>query len=408
MKHLDISTQLVHAGERRPVPTGVPAVTPIYATSTFTYETMEAVDRIVDGEVKDYVYSRYGNPTVAALEDALAVIENGAFAHAFGSGMAAIHAALLACDLGPGSVVLASSDLYGATLELLYAVFGNFGVKTKPVDFSDLEALEEKVAELKPRVLIGETLSNPLLKVLDIEACARIAHKYGARLIVDNTLASPFLCRPLDLGADLVIHSATKYLGGHADATGGVVIAKEEFDRPALFGAVTLVGGILSAWEAHQILRGIKTLGLRLEKQCANAEVLAKYLSLNPHVEAVYYPEFDTSSAVERVLRSPFYGGVVTIRLADDTQAAAYRFLNSLQLCTRAASLGDIFTGITHPATATHREMAPAQRRRIGVTDGLIRISAGIENVDDIIADIEQAFESVEMSAELIEELVEC
>jgi len=408
MKHLDISTQFVHAGERRPVPAGVPAVTPIYATSTFTYETMEAVDRIVDGEVKDYVYSRYGNPTVAALEDALAVIENGAFAHAFGSGMAALHAALLACDLGPGSVVLASADLYGATIDLLYTVFGNFGVKTKTVDFSDLKALEEKVAELKPRVLIGETLSNPLLKVLDIEACAEIAHKYGARLIVDNTLASPFLCRPLDLGADLVVHSATKYLGGHADATGGVVVAREEFDRPALFGAVTLVGGILSAWEAHQILRGIKTLGLRLEKQCANAEVLAKYLSLSPHVESVYYPEFDNSSAVERVLRPPFYGGVVTIRLADDTKAAAYRFLNSLELCTRAASLGDIFTGITHPATATHREMAPAQRRRIGVTDGLIRISAGIENVDDIIADIEQAFESVEIGTGLIEELVEC
>ena len=196
MKHLDISTQLVHAGERRPVPTGIPAVTPIYATSTFTYETMEAVDRIVDGEVKDYVYSRYGNPTVAALEDALAVIENGAFAHAFGSGMAAIHAALLACDLGPGSVVLASADLYGATIDLLYTVFGSFGVKTRTVDFSDLEALEEKVAELKPRVLIGETLSNPLLKVMDIEGCAEIAHRHGARLIVDNTLASPFPLPP--------------------------------------------------------------------------------------------------------------------------------------------------------------------------------------------------------------------
>lgn len=410
MKHLDISTQLVHAGERRPVPSGLPAVTPIYATSTFTYETMEEVDRIVDGEVKDFVYSRYGNPTVAALEDALAVIENGAFAHAFGSGMAAMHAALLACDLGPGSVVLASGDLYGATLDLLYTVFGAFGVRTVTADFSDLEALAEKVANLKPRVLIGETLSNPLLKVLDIESCARIAHKYGARLIVDNTLASPFLCRPLDLGADLVIHSATKYLGGHADATGGIVVAKEEFDRPALFGAVTLAGGVLSAWEAHQILRGIKTLGLRLEKQCANAEVLAKYLSLNPCIEAVYYPGFDVdnSPVVCRVLRPPFYGGVVTVRLENDTRGAAYRFLNALELCTRAASLGDIFTGITHPATATHREMSPAQRRKIGITDGLIRISAGIENMDDIVADIEQAFQAIGTGVEFVEELVEC
>lgn len=409
MKHLDISTQLVHAGERRPARTGIPAVTPIYATSTFTYETMEEVDRIVDGEVKDFVYSRYGNPTVAALEDALAVIENGAFAHAFGSGMAAMHAALLACDLAPGSVVLASDDLYGATLDLLYTVFGTFDVKTVTADFSDLDALEEIAAGLRPRVLIGETLSNPLLKVLDIQTCARIAHRQAARLIVDNTLASPFLCRPLDLGADLVVHSATKYLGGHADATGGVVVAKDEFDRPALFGAVTLVGGVLSAWEAHQILRGIKTLGLRLEKQCANAEVLAKYLSLSPHIETVYYPGFEVDiPALKRALRPPFYGGVVTVRLEDDTQDAAYRFLNSLKLCTRAASLGDIFTGITHPATATHREMSPAQRRKVGITDGLIRISAGIENIDDIVADIEQAFDAIANRAELVEELVEC
>lgn len=410
MKPLDISTQLVHAGERRSVPAGIPAVTPIYATSTFTYPMMEDVDRIVDGDAEGFVYSRYGNPTVAALEEAVAVVENGRFAYAFGSGMAALHAAFLACDLGPGAVVVASSDLYGATIELLYTIFGAFGVKTVLADFSDLDALEEKVAAVRPRVLIGETLSNPLLKVMDIEACARIAHRHGARLIVDNTLASPFLCRPLDLGADLVVHSATKYLGGHADATGGIVVAKEEFDRPALFGAVTLVGGVLSAWEAHQILRGIKTLGLRLEKQCANANVLAKYLTLSPHIETVYYPgfEIENSPVVEKVLRPPFFGGVVTVRLQNDTKQAAYRFLNALELCTRAASLGDIFTGITHPATATHREMSPAQRRRIGVTDGLIRISAGIENVDDIVADIEQAFDRVETRAELMEELIEC
>jgi len=410
MNNLNIATQLVHAGERLPLPTGKAAVTPIYATSTFTYDRMEDVDRILDGEMNDFVYSRYGNPTVAALERALATIENGKFANAFGSGMAALHAVLLACDLTSGSVVLASEDLYGASIDLLYNVFGAFGVKTVTVDFSDIDLLRQKAAELKPRILIGETLSNPLLKVLDIASCAEVAREAGARLIVDNTFATPVLCRPLDLGADFVVHSATKYLGGHADATGGVVVAKEEFDRQALFAAVTLVGGILSPWEAHQILRGLKTLSLRLEKQCRNAERLAEYFAVCPHIETVYYPGFTEGRQAEiatRTLQRSNFGGVVTIRLKNDTQAAVYRFMNCLQLCTRAASLGDIFTGITHPATATHREMAPARRRRLGITDGLIRVSAGIEDINDIIDDIEQALE-IRARAAIDEREIEC
>jgi cystathionine beta-lyase/cystathionine gamma-synthase len=410
MSNLDIATQLVHAGERRPAPTGRPAVTPIYATSTFTYERMEDVDRIVDGEESGFVYNRYGNPTVAALEEALAVIENGVFASAFGSGMAAVHAAFLACDLSSGSVVLASQDLYGSTLDLLYTVFGPFGVRTVTADFSNIDELRETAETHKPSVLIGETISNPLLKVLDIEACAKIAHGVGARFIVDNTFATPYLCRPLDLGADFVVHSATKYLGGHADATGGIVVAREESDRQSLFGATTLAGGILSAWEAHQILRGVKTLALRLEKQCSNAAFLAHFFNERPEVETVYFPGFSEGAdaeTVDRTFRSPVYGGVVTIRLKDDTQQAAYAFLNALKLCTRAASLGDIFTGITHPATATHREMAPARRRKIGITDGLIRVSAGIEDISDIIADLDQAFEAV-AKHEYQEEKVEC
>lgn len=338
MSNLSIATQLVHAGERRTAPAGVPAVTPIYATSTFTYEKMEDVDRILDGEVNDFVYSRYGNPTVAALEEAMAVIERGKFAHAFGSGMAALHAALLACDLAPGAVVLASADLYGATIDLLFNVFGAFGVKTIQADFSDTDALRKKAEDTKPRVLIGETLSNPLLKVLDIRACAEIAHANSARLIVDNTFATPVLCRPLKLGADFVVHSATKYLGGHADATGGVVVAREEFDRSALFSAVTLVGGVLSAWEAHQILRGLKTLSLRLEKQCGNASRLAEYFLLSDEFESVYYPEFAHGKQLDIVygsLHHPFFGGVVTVRLKDDTKEAAYGFLNALKLYAR-------------------------------------------------------------------------
>jgi cystathionine beta-lyase/cystathionine gamma-synthase len=381
MGELSIATRLVHAGERRETPRGVPAAAAIYATSTFVYERMEDVDRVVEGEVEDFVYSRYGNPTVAAFEAAMSEIENGKFAFAFGSGMAALHAALLACELSTGSVVLASQDLYGASLELLRTVFNAFGVKTVTADFADIENLRSKANELKPRVIIGETISNPLLKVLDIENVASIAKDSGAKLIVDNTFATPFLCQPLNLGADFVVHSATKFLGGHADATGGVVVAREEFDRPALMGALTLAGGVLSPWEAHSILRGLKTLGLRLERQCRNAERLAEYFEACPAVERVLYPGI---------------GAILGIRVRTDSRATVYEFMNALKLCTRAASVGDIFTGVVHPASATHREMSAAKRRRLGITEGLLRVSAGIEEVEDIIVDFEQAFDKTE------------
>ncbi len=396
MSEFSIATQFVHAGERRAAPVGVPAVAPIYATSTFVYERMEDVDRVVEGEETGYVYSRYGNPTVAAFEAAMAEIENGKFAFAFGSGMAALHAALLACELSTGSVVLASEDLYGASLELLRTVFGAFGVKTVTADFSDIENLRAKAEELKPRVLLGETISNPLLKILDVEKVAQIAHTAGAKLIVDNTFATPFLCQPIKFGADFVVHSATKFLGGHADATGGVVVAKEDFDRPALMGALTLAGGVLSAWEAHSILRGLKTLGLRLEKQSRNAERLAEFFLDSPQVEKVIYPGLADDLQAEiagRILRKGFRGAVLGVRLKTDSRAEVYRFMNALRLCTRAASVGDIFTGIVHPATATHRELSAGRRARLGITEGLLRVSAGIEEVEDIIADIRQAFE---------------
>ena len=399
MSDFSIATKLVHAGERRQSPSGVPASTPIYATSSFIHERLEDIDRIVEGEVNDFVYSRYGNPTVAAFEEAMADIENGKFAFAFGSGMAAIHAALLACELSRGSVVLASNDLYGATLELLYTVFGPFGVKVVTEDFWNLAALRAKAFELQPRVLICETLSNPLLKVCDIKECAEIAHEVGGKLIVDNTFATPYLCRPIELGADFVVHSATKYLGGHANATGGVVVAKDEIDKPALLGALTLAGGVLSPWEAHSLLTGLKTLGLRMEKQCSNAERLANRLQNIPQISDVIYPKFfegEQAAALDGSFCGSEFGAIVSIRLSEDTRDASYRFLNSLQLCTRAASVGDLFTGIVHPATATHRELSPGRRARLGITEGLIRISVGIEDVGDIAADIEQALIAAE------------
>lgn len=394
MGEISIKTKLVHAGERGAKPIGQPTAVPIYAATTYTYASMAQVDATFAGEDGDYVYSRYGNPTTAALEDSLAAIENGKVSVAFASGMAAIHAALFACELTNGSVVLASQDLYGASLDLLNKIFGAFGVKVKTADFSRLDELKKQTVELKPRVLLAETISNPLLKVCDIEKVAAIAHQNGARLIVDNTFASPFLCRPLDLGADFSVHSATKYLSGHADAMGGIVIARDEFDRAALEGVKKLVGGVLSVWEAHQILRGIKTLALRVERQCQNAEILAERLTKNERVEQVFYPKFaDDLETVKRILREPFGGALISIKLKDDTREAAFKFMDSLKLAVRATSLGDVFTGVSHPAISSHRELSPKKRQSLGISDGLVRISVGIEDVEDIYADIKQGLE---------------
>jgi cystathionine beta-lyase/cystathionine gamma-synthase len=392
---LDINTRLVHAGERQPLPGGQPVATPIYATSTFTYPSMQEIDQVFSGEQPGYVYTRHGNPTLSALEQALLAVEEGATACVYASGMAALHAALLASDLKAGSTVLASQDVYGATTNLLLTIFSSFGVKTVATDFSDIDHLREKAREVKPLVMIAETISNPLLKVCDIEAVAEIARENNARLIIDNTFASPFLCQPLKLGADMVVHSATKYLSGHADATGGVVVSRDEMDSNALMGAMKLVGGVLGVWDAHTILRGVKTLALRMERQCDNARQLAEHLIGNSRLARVYYPTLPTAQGgpelTSRILRAPHGGALVSIELKEQTREAAFRFMDRLQLCVRSTSLGDVFTSVLHAASASHRDLTPARREALGIGEGLVRISLGIESIDDIIADVEQA-----------------
>ncbi|MEZ5345961.1 MAG: aminotransferase class I/II-fold pyridoxal phosphate-dependent enzyme [Pyrinomonadaceae bacterium] len=391
MSDHSIDTQLVHSGERLEKPAGKPVATPLYATATYTYDSMAEMNAVFEGEGGDYIYSRYGNPNVTALEEVLRSIERGKAAVAYGSGMAAIHAALAACEITSGSVVLASQDLYGATFDLLNKIFGVYGVKTKTADFNDPDGLRTTVEELKPRVLLAETISNPLLKVCDIEKIAEIAHSSGAKLIVDNTFASPYLSRPLELGADFSVHSATKYLSGHADANGGIVVSNDEFDGPMLSGIRKLVGGTLSVWEAHHIMRGIKTLGLRLERQCSNARKLAEQLTGHPQIGKVFYPNLDDKEQAAKVLRGGFGGAIVSIRLKDDTREAAWKFMDALELCVRATSLGDVYTLVSHSASSSHRELSPKKRAELGISEGLVRISVGIEDVSDIIADIEQA-----------------
>jgi cystathionine gamma-synthase/methionine-gamma-lyase len=352
------------------------------------------MDRVFGAELPGYVYARYGNPTVAAFEEALLTIESGATACAFSSGMAALHAALIACELSAETTVLASQDLYGATTNLLHNIFGSFGIKTVTADFSDLNGVRATARELKTRVMIAETISNPLLKICDIDACAGIAREVGGRLIIDNTFASPYLCQPLKHGADFVVHSATKFLSGHADAMGGIVIAADEVDSAALIGVMKLVGGVLSPWEAHEILRGIKTLGARMDRHCHNAAVLAEHLQNDSRVARVYYSGLTTAGDREtatRILREPFFGALVSIELNDNSREAAFRFMDAVGLCVRSTSLGDVFTSMMHPATSSHRDLSPARRKKLGISDGLIRISVGIEEVSDIVADIDQA-----------------
>lgn len=395
-KAFDIATQFVHAGERQSAPVGQPVATPIYATTTFTYDSMEEMDKVFAGTMRGYVYTRHGNPTLAALEEAMRTIEGGATACVYASGMAAVHAALLACELKTGDTVLASQDLYGATTGLLANVFSTFGIKTVTADYRDIDAMRNRAREINPQVLIAETISNPLLKVCDLAAAAEIAHGVGARLIVDNTFATTYLCRPIEHGADMVVHSASKYLGGHGDATGGVVVSRDKNDSKALVGVMKLVGGVMGVWEAHQIMRGLRTLALRVERQCVNARGLAERLAKHPGIARVYFPGLvskDEQEIVSRILREPHAGALVSIELKNNAREAAFRFMDALELCVRSTSLGDVFTSVLHPATASHRELSADRRKELGISEGLVRISVGIEDLSDIIADIEQALE---------------
>ena len=399
-------TRAVHAGEQRwasrngePGENFCPMSTPVYLSTTFAHENIEQTDRVLGGEEPGYSYGRYGNPTVAAFEEAMAALEGGGRAFAFASGMSAMHAALMAAEVGSGATVLAAEQLYGSTATLLVQVFGASGAETRFVDACDLDAIEKKVDQLKPRAVVIETISNPLLRVSDVPRIAEISRAAGSTLIVDATFGTPYLQRPLELGADIVVHSATKYLSGHGDLTAGLVVTDAPYDA-ALDQIRKLVGGVMGPFEAWLALRGLKTLPLRMGRQCENAREVAFRLAAHPKVEHVYYPgakDHPDNEIARRVLSGA--GGLVSFELAvDDPEGGretAFRFLNALKMCTRAPSLGDIYTLAIHPSTASHRELSPSRRERLGVKENLIRVSLGIEHPDDVIEDIEQALEKV-------------
>ncbi len=391
------ATRAVHAGERAPRGDYTPVVAPIHPTVGYLYDSMDDLDAIFATAREGYVYPRYGSPTVAAFEAAVAELEGGEAAHAFASGMAAIHAALLAAGLRAETAVVAVLDLYGATYTLLQRLFPQLGVTARLVDVTDLAAVEAALIATRPVALVAETISNPLLKVADLPALADLAHRHGAQLLIDNTFASPYLCTPLAYGADFVIHSATKFIGGHGDVMAGVVVTSAG-NRRELYELNKLVGGVLGPFEAWLAMRGLKTLPLRVRQQCANAMRVAAWLAAHPKIARVHYPGLaphPQHSLARRLFGGRGFGGVLSFEIAGADRATAFRFMEALELCLPATTLGDVYTLVLHPATSSHRALSTAQQAQVGIGDGLVRLSAGIEDAKDIIADLEGALAAV-------------
>jgi cystathionine gamma-synthase/methionine-gamma-lyase len=387
------TTRAVHAGERAPRPDYTPVVAPIHPTVGFLYDSLDDLDAIFGTTKEGYVYPRYGSPTVTAFEDAAAELEGGEAAFAFASGMAAIHVALLAAGVKAGTAIVAALDLYGATYALVGRLMTTLGAQARFVDVTNLSEVEAALAEAHPAALLAETISNPLLKVADVPALAELAHRHGAPMLIDNTFASPYLLNPLAHGADYVIHSATKYLGGHGDVMAGVVVTSKQ-NRARLYELNKLVGSVLGPFEAWLAMRGVKTLSLRMRQQCANAARIAQWLSGQPAIARVNYPGLAAHPQHElarRLFGDKGFGGMLSFELADADRARTFRFMEALELCQAATTLGDVYTLVLHPATSSHRALTPEDRARVGIGEGLVRLSAGIEDADDIIADLAQA-----------------
>ena len=397
MTETSIFTTAVHAGERAPRLDFMPVATPIYHAASYIYGEPEMLDAVFAGTRSGPVYARYGNPTNAALEVAVAALERGEAALSYSSGMAAIYGALMGAGVRAGCTVVAAQDIYGATHTLLRDLFSSQGVVTHFVDVSDLEAVERALSESEALALLVETISNPLLKVADLPGLGKLAHDVGAALIVDNTFATPYLCRPLSHGADYVVHSATKYLGGHGDVLGGVVVTSES-RRARLHELNKLIGSNLGPQEAWLILRGLKTLPLRMQRQCESALAVAEWLTRHPKVSKVNYPglsEHPQHAQAVRLLERGGFGAMISFDLRSADREAVFRLLGALRLILPATTLGDVYSLVLYPAMSSHRSLPPEVRHEIGVGDGLVRLSVGIEDPADILADLAAALEAV-------------
>lgn len=377
---MKFETKTIHAGVHPDEVTGA-VMTPIYQTSTYV--------QTGPGEHKGYEYARGNNLTRDVLQENIAALENGLGAVSFGSGLAAMDAILKIYQ--SGDEILGSNDLYGGSYRQLRAVYAKFGIESRFISLTDPEVLFDEISE-KTKLLWIESPSNPLLQILDIRRICEIAHEKGVKVCVDNTFATPYLQNPLDLGADIVMHSATKYLGGHSDVIHGVVIAKHQEDLDQLRFIQNASGGVPGPLDCFLILRGIKTLHVRVDRACDNAKKIADFLQQHPKVGRVYYPGLEDHpghALAKQQMRN--FGAIVSFELASDSMDDVHEVMKKTSIFALAESLGGVESLMTHPSSMTHGSIPREQRLAAGLKDGLIRLSVGIENVEDLIADLTQS-----------------
>ncbi|HQU58574.1 MAG: cystathionine gamma-synthase [Phaeodactylibacter sp.] len=377
---MKFGTKVIHAGIE-PDPTTGAVMTPIYQTSTYAQEA--------PGKHKGFEYARTQNPTRNVLQNNLAALEEGQYGICFSSGLAAMDAILKM--LNPGDEIISTNDLYGGSYRLMVRIYQKFGIKAHFVDMNNLEKVKGMIND-KTRLFWIETPTNPMLNIIDIEQICGLAQEHGILTCVDNTFASPYLQTPLTLGADMVLHSATKYLGGHSDVVHGAIVVKDEKLAEQLYFIQNAAGAVPGPQDCFLILRGIKTLHLRVERACQNAERIAHFLKQHPKVSKVYYPGFPEHPGHEAAKKQMrHFGAMVSFDLVEDNYAAAEKVLSNTHYFTLAESLGGVESLIGHPASMTHASIPKEERLKVGLTDSLIRLSVGIEDVDDLIADLEEA-----------------
>jgi cystathionine gamma-synthase/methionine-gamma-lyase len=397
MRDMRFDTLAVHAGAATFTIDGAhPTAPPLVPASSYWYDSADELDRVLGDQQPGYSYARYASPTVVGFEEAVAALEGAPAAVAFASGMAAIHAAVRRFAPDAGSVIFASRDCYGGTFTLLGNTLAREGMGIRFVDVADISRLEQRMAEERPRALLVEVVSNPLERVADLAALSAACTAHGVALIVDSTFTTPYLIQPLKLGAACVIHSATKYLGGHGDVTGGVVACSSAEQATALRTWRKYTGSILGVLEAYLSLRGIRTLSLRVARQCANASAVAETLARHPRVEEVFYPGLRTSpdhGVACGLFPEGLFGAVLAFAIRDADKAGVMRFLERLKLIRAAPTLGDCFSLVLYPVIASHRGLTPDERRERGIHDNVVRFSAGLEDPADIIADFDQALD---------------
>ncbi|MDX9704307.1 MAG: cystathionine gamma-synthase [Weeksellaceae bacterium] len=379
---MKFNTKTIHGNQEVEASTGAVMV-PIFQTSTFAQSS--------PGVHKGYEYSRAANPTRTALENALASIENGTHGFAFSSGLAATDAVMKL--LHPGDEIIAMDDLYGGSYRMFTRIYEKYGLKFHFVDLSDLTAINEKISD-KTKLIWVETPTNPLMKIVDIQKVCDLAKEKNIKVAVDNTFASPYLQNPLDLGADIVMHSATKYLNGHSDVVAGALIVKNEKLAEEIHFQLFAGGGILGPQDSYLVLRGIKTLHLRMQRHCENGEKVAEFLNQHPKIKQVFYPGLVSHPGYETAKRQMRgFGGMVSFNFKSGEKSDAVKFLESLKIFTLAESLGGIESLANHPASMTHASIPAEIRIEKGISDDLIRLSVGVEDIDDLLADLQQALE---------------